>query len=122
MAVHGTGLTLVGLVLERLEARLKSRHLVTTIVSLTWMVGLSLVALHLLEAGLWAAVYWCLGAINSLAEAILYSVDSISTRGGSGLMLERPWQIMGALEAVDGMLLFGISTAFIFSFMQKYWL
>jgi len=28
---------------------------------------------------------------------------------------------MGALEAVDGMLLFGISTAFIFAFMQTYW-
>jgi hypothetical protein len=30
-------------------------------------------------------------------------------------MLQRRWQVMGALEATDGMLLFGISTAFIFS-------
>jgi hypothetical protein len=28
---------------------------------------------------------------------------------------------MGALEAVDGMLLFGISTAYIFAVMQDYW-
>jgi hypothetical protein len=28
--------------------------------------------------------------------------------------------MMGALEAADGMLLFGISTAFIFSLMQLY--
>ena len=28
---------------------------------------------------------------------------------------------MGALEAMDGMLLFGISTAYIFAVMQIYW-
>ena len=28
----------------------------------------------------------------------------------SGLTLQRPWQMMGALEAVNGMLLFGVST------------
>jgi hypothetical protein len=29
--------------------------------------------------------------------------------------------MMGALEAVDGMLLFGVSTAYIFAVMQGYW-
>jgi hypothetical protein len=28
---------------------------------------------------------------------------------------------MGALEAVNGMLLFGVSTAYIFAVMQVYW-
>ena len=36
---------------------------------------------------------------------IAYSVDSITTRGGSGLMPEEGWRMMGALEAADGMLL-----------------
>ena len=122
MAVHATGLVLVALVVERFRDRLTSRHVLTTIVGLVCTVGLLLAALHVLEAGLWALAYWSLGAISSFAEAMLYSVDSISTRGGSGLMLERQWQTMGALEALDGMLLFGISTAFIFAFMQTYWL
>ena len=84
-------------------------------------VGLLLAALHGIEAGLWAAAYWWLGAANSTAEALLYSVDSFSTRGASGLMLEHHWRMMGALEATDGMLLFGISTAYIFTVMQDYW-
>jgi hypothetical protein len=29
--------------------------------------------------------------------------------------------MMGALEAVDGMLLFGVSTAYLFSVMHVYW-
>jgi hypothetical protein len=37
------------------------------------------------------------------------------------LTLQRHWRLMGALEAADGMLLFGISTAFVFAMMQVYW-
>ena len=29
--------------------------------------------------------------------------------------------MMGALESVNGMLLFGVSTAYIFAVMQAYW-
>jgi hypothetical protein len=36
-------------------------------------------------------------------------------------MLQPHWQMLGALEAADGMLLFGISTAFIFTVMQLYY-
>jgi hypothetical protein len=121
LAVHATGLVLVALVLERLRDRLSSHRVLTTIVALVCTVGLLLVALHVLEAGLWAVAYWCLGAIGSPAEAILNSIDSISTRGGSGLTLERQWQTMGALEALNGMLSFGISTAFVFAVAQDYW-
>ena len=43
----------------------------------------------------------------------------MSTRGSSGLMLTGEWKLMGALEAADGMLLFGISTAFAFAVIQR---
>ena len=55
---------------------------------------------------------------TSPKDAILFSVDLMTTRGASGLMLQQHWQTMGALEAADGMLLFGISTAYIFAMMQ----
>jgi hypothetical protein len=32
------------------------------------------------------------------------------------------WWMVSALEAVNGVLLFGISTAFIFAVIQAYWL
>jgi hypothetical protein len=35
--------------------------------------------------------------------------------------LQPHWRMMGALEAADGMLLFGISTAFVFTVMQLYY-
>ena len=56
-----------------------------------------------------------------LADALLYSICSLITAGASGLSLEWHWRMMGALELVNGMLLFGISTAYIFAVMQVYW-
>jgi hypothetical protein len=82
-------------------------------------IGWVLAVFHGIEAAIWAAAYLWLGAIGTTREAMLYSVDSITTRGASGLQLGPEWQLMGALEAADGMLLFGISTAFVFVLIQK---
>jgi hypothetical protein len=84
-------------------------------------VALSLALLHAIESMTWAMVYVWLGAIASPADAALYSVDSMTTRGSSGLILERQWRMMGATEAGDGMLLFGTSTAFLFYVMLRLW-
>ena len=127
IAMHVAGVIVMALVGVSIRARIESwnhltlRHVAAIQIGLIGAVGLLLAALHGVEAALWAAAYWWLGALNSPGEAILYSVDAISTRGASGLMLEQHWRMMGALEAMDGMLLFGISTAYIFAVMQAYW-
>ena len=126
IAIHATGvvmMALVGLVIRaRLETRnLGFRHVILIMIGVVGAVGLLLAVLHGIEAAVWAAAYVWLGALNSPKDAILYSLDSMTTRGASGLMLEQHWQMMGALEAANGMLLFGISTAYIFALMQVYW-
>jgi hypothetical protein len=126
IAIHATGvvmMALVGLVIRaRLETRnLGFRHVILIMIGVVGAVGLLLAVLHGIEAAIWAAAYVWLGALNSPKDAILYSLDSMTTRGASGLMLEQHWQMMGALEAANGMLLFGISTAYIFALMQVYW-
>jgi hypothetical protein len=99
----------------------RSSHVLAISIAFVGVAGLLLAALHGIEAALWAAAYRWLGALDSLTDAILYSIDSSSTRGGSGLVLEEHWRALGAIEAMDGMLLFGISTAYIFAVMQFYW-
>jgi hypothetical protein len=127
MVIHATGIAFMAFltvsIRQRLagESHLKLRHVFAILIALIGLVGLLLAGLHGIEAALWAATYWWLGALDSPVEAFLYSVDSISTRGASGLILARHWRMMGALEAVDGMLLFGISTAYVFTVMQAYW-
>jgi hypothetical protein len=95
------------------------RHPLVFAVATVAIVGLLLAVLHGIEAGMWAAAYRLLGAIGSQRDAMLYSLDSFTTRGASGLLLGAEWQLMGALESADGMLLFGISTAFVFMVLQR---
>ena len=126
MIIHSAGVVFIALALHTIWIRLENqsialRHVFVILISLIGTVGLLLAVLHGVEAVFWAAAYWWVGALASPEQAILYSVDSISTRGASGLALPQHWRILGALEAVDGMLLFGISTAFIFAVMQGYW-
>ena len=105
-----------------LETRkLRLRHVIPILIGIVGAVGLLLAVLHGIEAVIWAAAYIWLGALDLPKDAILYSVDSMTTRGASGLMLQQHWRIVGALEAAGGMLLFGISTAYIFAVMQMYW-
>ncbi|MBL8675399.1 MAG: hypothetical protein JNL07_10960 [Rhodospirillales bacterium] len=116
IGIHAVGVVLSALAFAGIRRRLADRHLpprraIPILISLVSAAGLLLAVLHGLEAGIWAAAYIWLGAIASPAEAILYSIDSMSTRGASGVALEAHWRMMGALESVNGMLLFGISTA-----------
>lgn len=101
--------------------RLPLRHIFAILIGVIGAVGVLLAILHGIEAAIWAAAYWRLGALGSFQDAVLYSLDSMTTRGASGLALQPHWALMGALEATDGMLLFGISTAFVFAVMQAYW-
>jgi hypothetical protein len=124
--IHATVLVLMAMTATRIKTRLENTkfgqgRVIAILILLIGAAGLLLAGLHGIEAGIWAGAYVWLGALDSLSDAILYSVDSMTTRGSSGLMLQRRWQMMGALEAADGMLLFGISTAFMFALMQAYW-
>jgi len=77
--------------------------------------------LHAVEAGIWASVYWALGAVPDGKSALLYSLNAITTYGHSTVDLTAHWQLMGALEALNGMLLFGLTTAFLYGILQRVW-
>ena len=126
VAIHATGVVMMAFVMVRIRARLEARalilwKLIAILIFLIVVIGLLLAILHGIECGIWAAAYLWLGALDSPIDALLFSVDSMSTRGASGLTLQRHWRLMGALEAVDGMLLFGVSAAYIFAVMQVFW-
>jgi MFS superfamily sulfate permease-like transporter len=78
--------------------------------------------LHGIEAGIWAAAYLYLGALPDSGTAMLYSLNAITSYGHASISLAGHWELMGALEALNGWLLFGLTTAFLFAVVQKVWL
>jgi hypothetical protein len=75
--------------------------------------------LHAIETGIWAFTYRFLGALPDFRRAMLYSLGAMTTYGHTNLGLETQWQMMGAIEALNGWLLFGLSTAFLFWTVQE---
>ena len=70
---------------------------------------------------IWALAYRLLGALPDGKTAMLYSLSAITSYGHANIDLEPHWQMMGALEALNGMLLFGLTTAFLFKMIQDVW-
>ncbi len=75
--------------------------------------------LHAVEGFVWAFVYLGLGASDNFGAAVLYSLNAITSYGHEGFKLEKRWQLLGAMEAVNGMMLFGLTTAFLFAVIQR---
>jgi hypothetical protein len=82
---------------------------------------LSVTILHAFESSIWASAYRFLGALPDNRSAMLYSLNAMTSYGHENLNLSPRWQLMGALEALDGWILFGLTTAFLFTVMQKVW-
>ena len=77
-----------------------------------------LIFLHLVEAGLWAAFYHLKGLFNEFETALYFSLTSYTTIGFGDVVLPKKWRLLAAVEGISGVLLCGVSTAFIFAVMN----
>ena len=87
-------------------------------VNMTFIVGATLLARHLVEIALWAFALDICGAVADISAAIYSSAGSYTTVG-SDIVLPLGWKLLGPFEAVSGMLMFGLTTAFIFAVIQR---
>lgn len=82
---------------------------------------LLLTVLYAVEASAWAEAYVLLGARADFASTMLYSLSAMTSYGHASVFLAKHWQLMGAIEALNGMLPFGLSTAFPFAVLREHW-
>ncbi|HLG46301.1 MAG TPA: potassium channel family protein [Reyranella sp.] len=82
-------------------------------------VVLGLMVIHAVEVWLYAGVYLALGALNDLETALYFSTASFTTIGYGDVVLDQRWRLVGAIEGANGLLLFGWSTAFLFSVISR---
>lgn len=127
IAVHTTAVVVMAFGLEagvqvRLDQHTAERlRAMPTVIGRIGAVALILAALHGIEGLLWAVAYWGLGALDSLSNASVYALATMTTFEIQGLTPPERFQMLSALQAVNGVLLFGISTAFLFAVIQVHW-
>lgn len=84
--------------------------------------ALSATVLHAAEVVCWAVVYRTTGALQDSKSAMLYSLNAMTSYGHTDIRLAASWPLLGALEALNGWILFGLTTAFMFTVFQRVWL
>jgi hypothetical protein len=68
---------------------------------------------------LWALVFVGCGEFSDLAAALYHSAENYTTLGYGDVVMSAAWRLLGPLEAADGMLMFGVSTALIFTVINR---
>ncbi len=83
-----------------------------------------LVILHAAQIMFWAMAYLFLvppTELNTFEEATYFSFVTFTTLGYGDVTLSGEWRIMSGIEALNGILLVGWSTAMLFAIVQRMW-
>ena len=118
--LHVLGLATTREVVLRIFNRSSQRRPTVLFVIVTATATLLATCLHAIEAVIWALAYVLLGAIPNYRLAMLYSLNAMTSYGHTNLTLDDHWHLMRALEALNGWLLFGLTTAFLFGVIDKF--
>jgi len=88
-------------------------------------VMLGLLLGNLVQIALWALLFHSHGEFEGFGVAFYHSVVNFTTLGYGDLVMSEGNRILGALEALNGVLMIGITTGFLFmvltSLIQRAW-
>jgi len=119
---------IVGALLDALvflEKRGLIRNTLFGVSSLLVAVMLIMLAGNLLQITLWAGLFFAYGEFADFATAFYHSVVNFATLGYGDLVMSEQRRLLGALEAVNGVLMFGLTTGFLFAvlwaLLQREW-
>lgn len=83
------------------------------------IVSLVTAATHLIQIALWAVALLLSGEISTFETAFYYSAENYTALGYGDIILSEQWRLLGPLEAINGLLLFGLSTGVMFAVMNR---
>ena len=72
-----------------------------------------------LEAISWAMTYLLMGAIEGLEKAIYFAIVTYTTLGYGDITLDPQWQLLSAFSSINGIIMFGWSTAIVLAAVQN---
>ena len=116
VVIHATGMTVA---LRHARGHAIRRPGASRLIGLFVGIAGWIVLLHLLEISSWAVVYVWDEAMPDLASALYFSAVTYTTTGYGDLVLSKDWRLVGAIEALTGILMCGWSTGFFFAVVSR---
>jgi hypothetical protein len=82
------------------------------------MVMLIMFVGHLAQVAIWAALFLYIGEFNDVATAFYHSMVNFASLGYGDIVMSEQWRLLGAIEASNGVLMFGLTAGTLLSVMN----
>ena len=74
---------------------------------------------NLAQIALWAILFVWLGEFVELYEAVYHSAVNFASLGYGDIVMSKNWKLLGPLEAVNGVLMLGMTAAALMAIVQQ---
>jgi hypothetical protein len=118
IGLHALVMMILIQVAQKVSARSKSRasqHLVLVMIPTVLVLMLT----HATEIIVWATAYWIVDATPPEADRVYFAFVNYTTLGYGDVVPVKRWNLLGPMTAMNGVLLFGWSTAVIFEVLRR---
>jgi hypothetical protein len=78
-----------------------------------------LMVTHAIEVMVWSLAYLMFDAAPADADIVYFAFVNYTTLGYGDILPLEPWRLLGPITAMNGILLFGWSTAVIFEVLRR---
>jgi hypothetical protein len=72
----------------------------------------------LLQVAIWGLIFLALGEFSEYYEAVYHSAVNFASLGYGDIVMSKPWKLLGPLEAINGVLMLGMSAAGLMVILQ----
>lgn len=73
---------------------------------------------HLLQFATWALLFLFLGEFSDFTTAFYHSTVNFTSLGYGDIVMSEQWRLLGALEAANGVLMFGVTAGLVLSIIN----
>jgi hypothetical protein len=72
-----------------------------------------------MDVALWALLYCLCGEFAEFKTAFYHSAVNFSSLGYGDIVMSARWRLLGPLEAMNGIVMFALSTALMFALLTR---
>lgn len=118
IALHALVMTTV-INVAQIAAAKQQTHPALFLTAVMTSVVLLLMATHALEVMVWSAAYAIVDVVPANGHTVYFAFVNYTTLGYGDIIPAERWQLLGPITAMNGVLLFGWSTAVMFEILRR---